>query len=105
MEKLRNILVKYPLLKNRIILTVTGFTIWIVFFDQNNLIRQYKENKVLYELRKEKKYYQEEISSIRSQLNLLLTDNQSLEKFAREKHLMKKDNEDIWLVIEENNKP
>jgi cell division protein FtsB len=101
MEFMRNFFQKYPAFKNRYVLTLAGFLVWILFFDQNNLIRQYEERAVLYELRKEKKYYLEEITSTRGQLNELLTDNPSLEKFAREKHLMKKDNEDIWLVIDE----
>jgi hypothetical protein len=101
MEMFRKLLQKYPVLKNKYILSLAGFLLWIVFFDENNLIRQYEERAVLYQLRKEKKYYQEEIASSRQQLNELLTDNRSLEKFAREKHLMKKENEDIWLVIEQ----
>ncbi|MBX7201678.1 MAG: septum formation initiator family protein [Bacteroidia bacterium] len=102
MNFLRNFLEKYPIVKNRYVITTCGFIVWIVFFDQNNLIRQYEERAVLYQLRKEKKFYQEEIVSSKAQLNELLTDNQTLEKFAREKHLMKKDHEDIWLVIEED---
>lgn len=77
---------------------------WIVFFDKNDLISQYKDREVLYELRKEKRYYQAEILNTRKQLDELLSDSKSLEKFAREQHLMKKDNEDIWLVVDQNSK-
>ena len=74
-----------------------------MFFDKNDLITQYKDRQVLYELRKEKKHYQSEIKSTRKQLDELLSDSKSLEKFAREQHLMKKANEDIWLVVDQPN--
>ncbi|MEX1189319.1 MAG: septum formation initiator family protein [Bacteroidia bacterium] len=95
---------KHPFLGNRYFLTVAFFMAWIVFFDKNDLISQYKDREVLYELRKEKRYYQAEILNTRKQLDELLSDSKSLEKFAREQHLMKKDNEDIWLVVDQNSK-
>ena len=96
---------RYPLIRNKYLLVVLGFLVWIVFFDKNNLISQYEDRQALYELKKEKRYYQEEIENTHEQLNELMTDNRSLEKFAREKYLMKKDNEAIWLVIDKSKKP
>lgn len=72
-----------------------------MFFDRNSLLRQYGDREDLYQLKKEKLYYQDEIQQTKKDLNELLTDKASLEKFAREKYLMKKDNEEIWLVLEE----
>lgn len=93
---------KYPILKNKYAITLTLFLGWIVFFDKNSLVNQYKDRQVLFELKKEKRYYQDEILNTRRQLNELLSDSRSLEKFAREHYLMKKDNEDIWLVIDKS---
>lgn len=103
MKKLNDFFKNYPLLGNRYFLTLAFFIVWIMFFDKNNLITQYKDRQVLYELRKEKKYYQSEILRTRKQLDELLSDSKSLEKFAREQHLMKKANEDVWLVVDQTN--
>ena len=78
------------------------FLIWITFIDKNNLISQYQDRQVLYELDKEKRYYQTEIQITQDKLNELKTDNSSIEKFAREKYLMKKENEEIWLVVDKS---
>ena len=75
------------------------FLAWLVFFDKYSLINQYEDRNILFGLKKEKRYYQEEIKNTRNELKELTTDNKTKEKFAREKYLMKKDNEDIWLVI------
>jgi cell division protein DivIC len=79
---------------------VVVFLSWIMFFDKNDLISQYEDRQALYELQKEKHYYQEEIISTRRKLDELLSDSKSLEKFAREQYHMKKPNEEIWLVID-----
>ena len=78
------------------------FLIWVTFIDKNNLISQYQDRQVLYGLDKEKRYYQSEIQTTQDKLNELKTDNKSIEKFAREKYLMKKENEEIWLVVDKS---
>ena len=92
---------KYPLIKNKYFLVLLGFLIWVTFIDKNNLISRYQDRQVLYELDKEKRYYQSEIEATQGMLNELKTDSRSIEKFAREKYLMKKDNEDIFVIVEE----
>jgi len=52
-------------------------------------------------MEKQKEYYLEEIEKNQQEIESLTTDTTSLEKYAREKHLMKKDNEDIYIIIEE----
>ena len=93
---------KYPLIKNKYFLVLLVFLIWVTFIDKNNLISQYQDRQVLYELDKEKRYYQSEIQTTQDKLNELKTDNSSIEKFAREKYLMKKENEEIWLVVDKS---
>jgi cell division protein FtsB len=93
---------KYPLIKNKYFLVLLIFLIWVTFIDKNNLISQYQDRQVLYELDKEKRYYQTEIQTTQDKLNELKTDNRSIEKFAREKYLMKKENEEIWLVVDKS---
>ncbi len=98
----KRIIHKYPLLGNRYVIAIVVFVTWVTFLDSNSLVNQYRDRQALFELRKEKKYYQEEIKVTRSRLDELLSDSKSLEKFAREQHLMKRENEDIWLVIDQN---
>ena len=93
---------RYPIIRNKYLLVFLFFLVWIVFFDKNNLISQYQDRQVLYELDKEKRYYQSEIQTTQDKLNELKTDNSSIEKFAREKYLMKKENEEIWLVVDKS---
>jgi len=98
----KKIVQRFPLLGNRYVMTIVVFVTWVTFLDSNSLINQYQDRQALFELRKEKKYYQDEIKVTRSRLDELLSDSKSLEKFAREQHLMKRENEDIWLVIDRN---
>lgn len=91
-----------PFLKNRYILTALGFFFWMLFFDQNDLISQVKLKNQLYELEKDKEYYKEQIQVTQEELENLLNDNEKLERFAREKYLMKKPDEDIFVIVYED---
>jgi len=93
------ILFKY--LRNKYVLVTLAFIVWILFFDNNNLISQFKLTRKLTNMEKQKEYYLEEIEKNQQEIESLTTDTTSLEKYAREKHLMKKDNEDIYIIIEE----
>lgn len=101
----KQLIQKYPFIKNRYVIATSAFIVWVTFIDSNSLLNQYKARQELFELRKEKKYYQDELRSTRVRLDELLSDSKSLEKFAREQHLMKRENEDIWLVIDRNLEP
>jgi cell division protein FtsB len=72
--------------------------VWIIFFDRNDLITQAGYMHQLYTLREQKAYLQQEIVRIDSDRNELQSDPAMLEKFAREKYLMKKEGEDVYLV-------
>ncbi len=73
--------------------------IWWVFFDQESLIVQYDLNKIKTGLEKQKEFYLEEIEKDEKSINTLQTDTVQLERYAREKYLMKKDNEDVFVII------
>jgi cell division protein FtsB len=85
---------------NRYFITAFGFFIWILFFDKNDLISQYKMRSELRKLKREKEFFLKEIERDSKNLWELHTNPQTLEKFAREKYLMKKDNEDIFYIVE-----
>ncbi len=90
-----------PIVKNKYFISFFIFLIWIIVFDQNNLLERRKNVKKLHQFEQEKDFYLERIVNDTRRLNELRTNNENLEKFAREEYLMKKDNEDIFLIIEE----
>ncbi|HDZ40495.1 MAG TPA: septum formation initiator family protein [Bacteroidetes bacterium] len=91
-----------PILRNRYFLTLMVFLVWIIIFDNNNLIQRYHYMKNLRQLEKDREYYQERIEEDMRKLNELKTSNENLEKFAREQYFMKKDNEDIYIIVNED---
>ncbi len=87
--------------KNKYFIAGAAFVIWISFFDQNSLLDRFKSRIHLRELEEEKAYYKEKIKIENKQLEQLQTDKDNLERFAREQYLMKKDNEDIFIILDE----
>ena len=87
-----------PLLKNKYSLSLIVFFVWIVFFDSNNLIERTINLKHVHELEKDKIYHEAQIMENRIKLQELESNPENLEKFAREQYLMKKENEDIFIV-------
>jgi len=90
----------FKIVSNKYFITFMIFLVWMIFFDNNNIIRQFRIHSSLTELEKKKEFYLEEIEKNRQARIELTTNTHNLEKFAREKHLMKRDNEDIYLIIE-----
>lgn len=88
-------------LRNRYAVSAGIFLVWIAFFDQNNMITQIQYRIELNKLEEEKEFYQDEIKTVRADLKELKTNPKTLEKFAREKYLMKKDNEELFVIVEE----
>ena len=93
-----------PLLRNKYIMTLLVFGIWMLFFDQNNLVDRIKMTSEINQLEADREYYLEEIQKDSTRLKELTTNRENLEKYAREQFLMKKPNEDVFVVIDENEK-
>jgi cell division protein FtsB len=91
----------FNIIRNKYLLTIIGLVVWIVFFDKNDLKTQLKLRDDVKKLQEERNYYAAEIKQITSDISELNTNPETLEKFAREKYLMKKDNEDIFVIVEE----
>ena len=89
-----------PLLRNRYVVAFLAFFIWVGFFDQNNLIDRYELSNRIQELERQKVHYKNEIINNKKRIEELQSDPENLEKFAREQYLMKKPDEDIFVVIE-----
>ena len=86
-------------LKNKYILTLAGFTIWMFFFDDRDVITtHFRHTRELDQLKKSKAYYEQQISETRLELEELKSGAATVEKYAREKYLMKRDNEDLFII-------
>jgi cell division protein FtsB len=77
------------LVKNKFFLATVAFVIWHEYHQQ------------LSKLKQEQEFYKTETAKVNKDLDELTSDKVKLEKFAREKYLMKKDNEDIFVIVHE----
>jgi cell division protein FtsB len=103
-KKLKKLWARFRDWKHKYIFIVSVFfVLWITLLSPNNIYTQYRLYKELSELKKMKKFYEEEIDSNREKIMLLKTDIDYAEKYGREEYLMKRDNEDVYLVIENCN--
>lgn len=91
----------FSLFSNKYFLSASIFAAWMLFFDRNDLMSQYDYRSELKKLQEEKDFYTKETELVKTTLAELTTDQTKLEKFAREKYLMKKENEDIYVIIPE----
>jgi len=87
------------LIKNKYFLTIIALIVWLLFFDKNDVFTQHESVSKLNKLKNDQSYYIAEIQKNKIELQELKTNKKSLEKFAREKYLMKKDNEDVFVFV------
>lgn len=88
-------------LKNKYTLTSLVFVVWILFFDDQDIFTTYFRHRAeLHKLQESRNYYLDQIKLTKSELELLKSDRSTLEKFARERYWMKKDNEDLFIMPE-----
>jgi cell division protein DivIC len=84
--------------RNKYLITALGFLVWMLFIDRNDLPTQWKRVNELRTLQAAEKTMDKQISETKEELNLLKTNPSTLEKYAREKYMMKKDNEDLYII-------
>ena len=89
------------LFKNKFFLVTVAFVIWMIFFDKNDLLSQYQYRQEVNKLKSERDFYKDQSEKVTKDLDELNSDPQRLEKFAREKYLMHKDNEDVFVIVKE----
>ena len=85
---------------NKYTITLVAFGVWMVFFDSSSVLNRMKYRDKLNSLKQEKHFYLEEIKKDSILSQKLLSDTSEIEKFARENYLMKKEKEDVFLVID-----
>jgi cell division protein FtsB len=93
-----------PLVRNYYLMTGLVFVVWMIFFDSNNMISQFRNRRDLKELVQQKQFYVNEITKNKAMVRDLTNpkDKSALEKFAREKYLMKRPNEEIFLIVKDS---
>uniref|UniRef100_UPI00403F3A28 FtsB family cell division protein n=1 Tax=Spirosoma sp. SC4-14 TaxID=3128900 RepID=UPI00403F3A28 len=91
--------------RNFYVATGLGLLVWMTFFDANDLPTQISNWWKLHELENEAEFYQTQIRQIQTERKEVLGNDRLREKFAREKYLMKKPTEDIFVIVDENNNP
>ncbi len=94
---MKHFFLKY--INNRYFYTGLAFLVWLAFFDNDSILEQIKLSNKINDLKQEKSFYKTEIQKNKSALNALKYDTTQLEKYAREKYFMKKDNEDVYVVV------
>jgi len=96
----KKLLDKIPsFLKNKYLLTGVVFLAMLLFIDRNNLVTQYKMRKELNGLKNELQFYHDEAKKDSTELSRLMGDSLELEKLGREKYMMKRDSEDIYIIV------
>ena len=89
----------FSVLKNKYVISTLALFVWLMFFDKNDFFSQMELRHRLKLQEQNKKYYTEEIARITIQNANMLNNMRDLEKFGRENYLMKRDSEDIYLIV------
>lgn len=84
--------------KNKYLLALAAFIVWMVFFDRNDIPMQLQRVSELHQLENSEESMAAQIKATKKELDLLKTSPATLEKYAREKFMMKRDNEDLFIV-------
>src|SRR5579863_6418449 len=86
-------------LKNKYVLTALCFGVWILFIDDRDFVTtHFRHLNELHKLQARKVYFENQILIVRKELDQLKSNPGTLEKYAREKYLMKRDNEDLFVI-------
>jgi cell division protein FtsB len=86
-------------LKNKYVLVSICFAVWVLFIDDRDLITtHFRHVSELHKLEDRKRYFEAQIRSVQKELDQLKSNPATLEKYARERYLMKRDNEDLFVV-------
>ena len=91
--------------RNFYVATAIGLLVWMTFFDANDLLTQARNWWKLQELEAEARFYKTEIKRVQAENREVLGNDRLREKFAREKYLMKRSSEDIFVIVDEQNEP
>ncbi len=95
----------FDLIRNKYFLAIVAFATWMLFFDTNDIISQYEYRSEVNKLQREKEFYVQQTAMVKKDLNELDSNMNTVEKYAREKYFMKKENEDVFVIVKEKATP
>lgn len=87
--------------RNKYLIAIVAFVVWMMFFDRHDMATQYDYYSQLKGLKAEKAFYTTEIEQITKAIDDLNTNPQEQQRVARERYQMKKENEDVFVIIEQ----
>ena len=87
----------FKILTNVFVIIFVPFIIWMLFFDENSYLIHRKFNNEIKDLESTISFYEGKITKDKETIKKL-QDSLELERFARETYLMKKLNEDIYII-------
>lgn len=85
--------------RNFYLITTCLFIVWMLFFDSNDFVTQFQMRRQLSDLERDKEHYLEKMAKVEKDRKELMGNPELLEKFAREKYLMKRPNEDVFIIV------
>ena len=86
-------------------IATVAFAVWMLFFDRHDLATQYSYYSELKNLQAEKAFLTTEIEEVAHTIEALKSDPETLQRMAREKYKMKKENEDVFVLVEQPDTP
>ena len=92
-------------LRNKYFIATAVFCVIMLFLDKNDFFTQVDRRQELREAQQSKRYYTRELATERKVLQSLETNPAAVEKVARENYLMKRDNEELFLISEKHDAP
>ena len=99
MKRIKNLYQKLPApLRNKYLITFVVFLVRIFFIDTFDIITQIRMNNEFKQLKEQQEFYKVEIEKDSTKVYNLNNNPEEQERFARERFLMKKDNEDVFIV-------
>ncbi len=91
-----------PIFRNKFFIAFLVVFAWLMFFDKNNFIQQWRMRGQLKEMQRDREYYLEQIKKDSTTIKKLKEDPDALERYARENYLMKKEGEDIFIIMDDD---
>ena len=85
------------------VITTSVMLGWMFLLDSNDLGVQIRLSRELSHIRSEKKYYSEQLKALAKERQLMMGNAALLEKYAREKYLMKRPKEDVYIIVDDQN--
>ncbi len=86
------------ILKNKYFLAFLAAFVWLVFFDNHNLLQQWRMQRQLKELRREGEFYRQQIEHDSLAIDKLKNDPDAIERYAREQYMMRREGEDVFII-------